>query len=266
MKANALLGASVICVAIVAMLLLLSGGGRQPASGSAGDRYDPYPPGILPTNLDAETVRVQGEVRRIFATTFETVRALPPAAVTGNPPTQQGAGSEAVQLLGELMNYDLDMSPLKNETCASCHMPYVGFSGPIPSVNLTMIAYLGSFHNRADKRTAMRYAYSPNFPQLHYDSIDAALIGGEFWDGRATGYLLQSPDAEQAQHPPVDAGEMGFPDTACIAFRLSQAAYRPLYERVWGPGSLDFSWPADTAHICATPGGVIPPEIKGMRE
>ena len=48
---------------------------------------------------------------------------------------------------------------------------------------------------------------------------------------------------------------MGFPDTACIAFRLSQAAYRPLYERVWGAGSLDFTWPADTAHICATPGG-----------
>jgi cytochrome c peroxidase len=128
MKANALLGASVICVAVVAMLLLLPGGGRQPASGqSAADRYDPYPPGILPTNLDAETARVQGEVRRIFATTLETVRALPAAVVTGNPPTQQGAGSEAVQLLGELMNYDLDMSPLKNESCASCHMPYAGF-------------------------------------------------------------------------------------------------------------------------------------------
>jgi cytochrome c peroxidase len=39
-------------------------------------------------------------------------------------------------------------------------------------------------------------------------------VGGNFWDGRSTGYLLQSADAEQAQHPPVDTQEMGFPDTA----------------------------------------------------
>ena len=32
----------------------------------------------------------------------------------------------------------------------------------------------------------------------------------------------RSPDAEQAQHPPVDPGEMGFPDTACIAFRIAE--------------------------------------------
>ena len=256
MKANSLLGVSLVSVAVAAMLFLLPGGGQQPASEkSATGLYNPYPPGILPADLEAETARVQGEIRRIFASTFKMARALPPVTVAGNPPTQQGTGYEAVQLLGELMNYDLDMSPLKNEACASCHMPYVGFSGPIPSVNLTMIAYIGSAHDRANKRTAMRYAYSPNFPQLHYDTIDEALIGGNFWDGRATGYLLQSPDAEQAQHPPVDPGEMGFPDTACIAFRLSQAAYRPLYERVWGAGSLDLRWPADTSRICATPAG-----------
>ncbi len=59
------------------------------------------------------------------------------------------------------------------------------------------------------------------------------------WDSRATGYILQQPDAEQAQHPPVDTQEMGNPDTACIAFKLSQAEYRPLFEQVWAPGSLD---------------------------
>jgi hypothetical protein len=51
---------------------------------------------------------------------------------------------------------------------------------------------------------------------------------------KATGYKLQTPDAEQAQFPPVDPLEMGFPDTACIAFRLSSADYRPLFELVWG--------------------------------
>src|SRR5260370_15502405 len=48
---------------------------------------------------------------------------------------------------------------------------------------------------------------------------------------------------------------MGFPDTACIAFRLSHAVYRPLFEEVWGKGSFDINFPHETARICATPGG-----------
>ena len=122
------------------------------------------------------------------------------------------------------MNFDLNMSPLKDVGCASCHMPYVGFSGPIPSVNLTMIAYPGSFHFRAGKRTAQRYTYSPDFPVLEFNTTQGAFFGGNFWDARATGNKLQSPDAQQAQGPPVDTQEMGFPDTACIAFRLSTAS------------------------------------------
>jgi len=66
---------------------------------------------------------------------------------------------------------------------------------------------------------------------------------------------LRDPDAEEAQGPPVDTQEMQLPDTACIAYRLSQAQYRPLFEQVWGPSSLDIKFPHDTEDICATPGG-----------
>src|ERR1035438_3325444 len=48
---------------------------------------------------------------------------------------------------------------------------------------------------------------------------------------------------------------MGAPDTACIAYRLSQAPYRPLFEQIWGSGSFDISWPPSTGTICATPAG-----------
>jgi cytochrome c peroxidase len=133
-------------------------------------------------------------------------------------------------------------------------MPYAGFSGPIPSVNLTMIAYPGTFRDRAGKRVAQRYTYSPRFPVLNLNVLQNLFVGGNFWDGRSTGYLLQSPDAEQAQHPPVDTQEMGFADTACIAFRLTEAVYRPLFDLVWG-ADFDIQWPANTAQICATPGG-----------
>jgi cytochrome c peroxidase len=120
-------------------------------------------------------------------------------------------------------------------------MPYVAFSGPIPSVNLTMVAYPGTYHYRANKRTAQRYTYSPDFPVLEYNTTQNAFFGGNFWDARATGYKLQSADSEQAQDPPVCPGEMGFSDTACIALRLTHAVYRPLFEGVWGD-SFDIKW------------------------
>jgi cytochrome c peroxidase len=216
-------------------------------------QYDPYPHGILPSDLNSEIARVQREIRFIENEAIGEWHKLPPPQ--GNPPTFDGNGYEAAEVLGKLMNFDLNISPFKNTACASCHMPYAGFSGPIPSVNLKMIAYPGTFHFRAGKRTAQRYTYSPDFPVLEFNTTQAAFFGGNFWDARATGYLLQSPDAQQAQGPPVDTQEMGFPDTACIVYRLSNAVYRPLFEEVWGAGSFNINWPGNTEEICETPGG-----------
>jgi cytochrome c peroxidase len=217
--------------------------------------YNPYPPGILPPDLQSEVERVSREVNVIYQQALAEWRALPPPNLIGQPPKLQGSGYQMIQTLGKLMNFDENISPFKNEACASCHMPYAGFSGPIPSVNVTMIAYPGSSHFRAGKRTAQRYTYAPWFPVLQLNETQGLFFGGNFWDSRATGYLLQNPDAEQAQGPPVDTQEMGLPDTACIAFRLSQAEYRPLFEQVWGAHSLDIKFPHHTEAICATPGG-----------
>ena len=217
--------------------------------------YNPYPPGILPADLDSEIARVRREVNTIFQQALAEWQALPPPTVTGQPPTMQGSGYQTVKTLGKLLNFDEHMSPFENRACAFCHMPYAGFSGPIPSVNLTMVAYPGSVQYRAGKRTAQRYTYSPRFPVLQLYPDQALLFGGNFWDGRSTGYLLQSADAEQAQHPPVDTQEHALPDTACIAFRLSTAVYRPLFEQVWGAGSLEITFPPNTEGICDTPGG-----------
>src|SRR5260370_32893733 len=46
---------------------------------------------------------------------------------------------------------------------------------------------------------------------------------------------------------------MGFPDTACIAFRLSKAVYRPLFELVWG-ADFHIRWPGNSEKVCASPG------------
>ena len=231
--------------------------------------YNPYPPlpgstppTVLPPDLQPELLRVRREVQTIFNRYFAEWQALTPPVLSntqgeGNPPVLQGTGYDAVRILGGLLNYDENISPFRNQACSSCHMPYAGFMGPIPSVNLTMVAYPGTFRYRAAKRTAQRYTYAPFFAELQYNQSQGLFFGGEFWDARATGYKLQSPDAEQAQHPPVDTLEMGFPDTACIALRISQAAYRPLFELVWGD-SFDIKWPSNVEQICSTPGGNFP--------
>jgi len=217
--------------------------------------YNPYPPGILPSDLGSEIERVRRELRVLEGRALARWGALKPPILIGQPPTLQNTGTEAVETLGELMNYDENISANRNRACSFCHMPYAGFSGPIPSVNLTMIAYPGTVHLRAGKRTAQRYTYSPFFPVLQYNQVQGLFFGGNFFDSRSTGYLLRNADAEQAQHPPVDTAEMGFSDSACIALRLSQAEYRPLFEQVWGKGSFDIKFPPETERICDTPGG-----------
>ena len=182
--------------------------------------YNPYPPGILPSDLNSEIARIEREVDLIESRALARWHALQPPVLTGQPPVLENTGTEATETLGELMLYDKNISPNRNLACASCHMPYAGFSGPIPSVNLTMVAFPGTAQFRAGKRTAQRHPYAPFFPVLQYNQVQGLFFGGNFFDSRATGYRLRVPDAEQAQGPPVDHLEMGLPDTACIAFRL----------------------------------------------
>jgi cytochrome c peroxidase len=263
MKPGLLLVTSAVFIAIGGVLIMSSATqAGSPSYPPTPPIYNPYPPGILPPDISSEEQRIQTEIHGIFEEGITQWQGLPPLTYTSNPPILEGTGYQAVETLGKLMNFDLNISPFKNTACASCHMPYAGFSGPIPSVNLTIVAYPGSARDRAGKRTAQRYTYSPDFPVLEFNPLfiasdgtpQAGFFGGNFWDGRATGYELQSPDAEQAQHPPVDPNEMAMPDTACIGYRLSQAQYRPLFEAVWGD-SFDIRWPRNTEQICDTPNG-----------
>jgi cytochrome c peroxidase len=263
MRKRRLTALVILCATVAATLLMstqfISAQNGAAQGGRTGGQsppspYDPYPPGILPADLDSEIARVLREVDFIESEALAQLRALPPPTLTGQPPILAHTGQRANVLLGKVMNFDKNMSPFENRACAFCHMPYVGFSGPIPSVNLTMVAYPGSFQFRAGKRTAQRYTYAPNFPVLNFNETQKAFFGGNFWDSRATGYLLGSPDANQAQGPPVDTQEHALPDTACIAFRLHDAVYKSFFEEIWGD-ELDIKFPPHTEQICNTPGG-----------
>src|SRR5260370_10193049 len=133
-------------------------------------------------------------------------------------------------------------------------MPDTGFTGPISELNATTVAYPGSVRTRFSQRRPQSHAYAPFAPPLHYKAGQGDFVGGNFWDMRATGIRLDNPSAEQAQAPPLNPVEMGLPDAACAAYRLSQRPYRPLFEAVWGKQSFAIERPAGPELHCHTPG------------
>ncbi|MFZ0571858.1 MAG: hypothetical protein WAM63_15430, partial [Rhodomicrobium sp.] len=62
---------------------------------------------------------------------------------------------------------------------------------------------------RYSNRKPMTHTYAPYSPVLHYNVNRGDLVGGNFWDMRATGRRLGNAAAEQAQGPPTNPVEMG---------------------------------------------------------
>jgi cytochrome c peroxidase len=169
-----------------------------------------------------------------------------------------------INLLGAVEIYDVNLSPLNNIACATCHVPYTGFRGSSSVVNATLAAQPGGIpitnatppgpNYRIGPRNPQSYAYAPFSPILHYDATQGSFYGGNFWDMRATGLKLTNPAAEQAQGPPVNPVEMGNIDTACVVWKASQRPYASLITLIWGAQSFAIQWPGNIATICATPG------------
>src|ERR1700687_3476291 len=189
-----------------------------------------------------EIAQVEAEIDRIEAQAIERLAA---------PPDNQ---IQQIELLGKLMLYDKQLSVNRNEACAFCHMPETGFTGPVSELNRTTAAYPGSVRTRFSDRKPQTHAYAPLSPVLHYNPGQGDLVGGNFWDMRATGRRLGNPAAEQALGPPTNPVEMGLPDIACAVYRASQRPYRALFESVWGAQAFVIAWPNDVEQVCARPG------------
>ncbi|HJX19808.1 MAG TPA: cytochrome c peroxidase, partial [Steroidobacteraceae bacterium] len=197
---------------------------------------------VLSPQALQEIVQVEVEIDRIEAQAIERL-AVPP----GNQVQQ-------IELLGKLMLYDKQLSVNRNEACAFCHMPETGFTGPVSELNRTTGSYPGSVRTRFSNRKPQSHAYAPLSPVLHYNPGQGDLVGGNFWDMRATGRRLGNPAAEQAEGPPTNPVEMGLPDIACAVYRASQRPYRAMFESVWGPQTFAIAWPSDVEQVCVRPG------------
>ena len=72
-------------------------------------------------------------------------------------------------------------------SCAKCHDPDVGWTGPIAGINKKGAVYRGAVPTRFGNRKPPSAAYATFSPVFHYDEDEGLFIGGNFWDGRATG-------------------------------------------------------------------------------
>jgi cytochrome c peroxidase len=196
-----------------------------------------------------EIADIEAEIDRIEAQTFERLAAPPDNEV------------QQVELLGKAMLYDKNLSVNRNEACAFCHMPEAGFTGPVSELNRTTGSYPGSVRRRFSNRKPQTHAYAPLSPVLHYNPGQGDLVGGNFWDMRATGRRLGNPAAEQAEGPPTNPVEMGLPDSTCAVYRASQRPYRALFERKWGTQAFAIEWPAEWSR-CVISLAHLPPTIR----
>jgi cytochrome c peroxidase len=170
----------------------------------------------------------------------------------------QDPGLLPEQQLGKSIFFDDHLSINQNEACAICHGPKAGWTGPDPVINAHGAVYEGSISGRFGNRKPPSAAYATQSPIFHFTRQGGGMfVGGNFWDGRATGEKLGNPAADQAQGPFLNPAEQALPDSACVVYRVCTAGYSVSLEDVWGSEVCDITWPADVDTVCATEGAMV---------
>lgn len=167
------------------------------------------------------------------------------------------ANLSAKEILGKTLFFDKNLSLNGNQACADCHAPEAGWTGNDPQINAAGAAYPGSIVDRFSNRKPPSMAYATSSPVLHFvkEDNEALFIGGNFWNGRATGEKLGIPAADQAQGPFLNPVEHALSDGACVVYKVC-STYPEIFEKVW-PGNCKIQWPSDASKLCATEGGML---------
>jgi len=135
--------------------------------------------------------------------------------------------------LGENIFFDKNLSLNGNQSCASCHSPHAGWTGGDSAVNSHGAVYEGSIPGRFGNRKPPSAAYATQSPILHR-TTQGAFVGGNFWDGRATGEKLGIPAADQAQGPFLNPLEQALASPADVIGRICISDYGDTFLEVCG--------------------------------
>jgi len=156
-----------------------------------------------------------------------------------------GENLTPLQELGKSIFFDGDLSANNNQSCAACHAPESGWTGPDPVLNAAGAVYEGSIEDRFGNRKPPSSAYATPSPILHYviEKKEALFIGGNFWDGRATGEKLGSPAAEQALGPFLNPLEQALTDATEVITKICASTYNGLFIQICGADACDTTDP-----------------------
>ena len=143
-----------------------------------------------------------------------------------------------IENLGRAIFFDENLSINGNLSCASCHGPEAGWTGPLAEINAHGAVYEGSILGAFGNRKPPSAAYATFSPILYMDK-KGTFIGGNFWDGRATGEKLGNPAADQAQGPFLNPKEQALPTPAEVVARVCAGSYGDLFSEVWGAEACD---------------------------
>ena len=136
--------------------------------------------------------------------------------------------------LGEFLYFDENLSEPAGQSCASCHEPAFGFVDPDSDLPVSEGVIPGLFGGRNSPSAA----YAMYAPIFYFDETEGLWIGGQFWDGRATGWELGDPLADQALGPFLNPVEMANTSKAQVIADIAISDYANLFEQVWGNNSL----------------------------
>jgi cytochrome c peroxidase len=152
-------------------------------------------------------------------------------ALVAAPAGAKRKGNTKNQLieLGANLYFDADLSEPSGQACADCHDPMAGFADPAQDLPVSEGVIGAVFGGR----NAPSAAYTAWSPILYFDDIEGLWIGGMFWDGRATGWTLGSPLAEQAQGPFLNPVEMHNPDRETVIRDIAASKYAALFLKVY---------------------------------
>jgi cytochrome c peroxidase len=163
---------------------------------------------------------------------------------------------EVMAELGDLIFDDTRLSIGGNQACNTCHAAEWGFTGPHSNINAAGAVYEGSIAGRFGDRKPPSSAYSTLPPVFTFiRQAGGMFVGGNFWDGRATGWRLGNPAIEQAQGPFLNPVEQGLRDAACVVYLVSTSPdYGALYRQVFGNAIDDIDYPDNIVADCGLEG------------
>jgi cytochrome c peroxidase len=155
--------------------------------------------------------------------------ALLVAAATATAVAAKPVAVSPIEQLGANIAFDANLSEPAGQACADCHDPRSGYGDRDRRYPVSEGVIPGMFGGR----NAPSWAYTAWSPVMYFDNAEGLWIGGMFWDGRATGWTLGSPLAEQAQGPFLNPVEMHNTSEAEVIRDISTSSYADLFLRVF---------------------------------